>query len=154
MANLTMSGLDDLIDDMRRLGEESGPMAEAMVDAAVVEIREAWRETAEDYDLHASGEMIESIGFPKGTVKTGAMLYRDVYPQGKDTVTGVRNAEKAFLQHYGYKEKDGNYWVDEAEDRARLRIEKRLPEMWGEFLETGKVPIVNTAKSTITKHKK
>lgn len=151
--SIDMSGLDELIRDMNRLGENTGAIAEAMVDAAVVEIRDAWKETAEDYGYHASGEMIESIGFPDATVKTASMLYRDVYPQGKDSETGVRNAEKAFLQHYGYKKKDGSYWVDEAEARAAPRVAARLEKMWADFLDTGKVPTVNTGDSAVTTHK-
>jgi len=38
----------------------------------------------------------------------------DIYPQGKDG-RGIRNAEKAFILHYGTKRLTGSGWVDEAD---------------------------------------
>ena len=121
------------------MGQSSGDVAEAMVNAAVVEIRDAWKETAEKYDLHDTGDMIRSIGFPTPPQKIGAAIFRDVYPQGKDS-KGVRNAEKAFLLHYGTSRIKAKYWVDEAEAISGPRVQTRLEEIWGEFLETGKIP--------------
>ena len=139
MARLDTSGLDDLIAEMERMGQSSGDVAEAMVNAAVVEIRDAWKEPAEKYDLHDTGDMIRSIGFPTPPQKIGAAIFRDVYPQGKDS-KGVRNAEKAFLLHYGTSRIKAKYWVDEAEAISGPRVQERLEEIWGEFLETGKIP--------------
>lgn len=139
MARLDTSGLDDLIAEMERMGQSSGDVAEAMVDAAAVVIRDAWKETAEKYDLHDTGDMIRSIGFPTPPQKIGAAIFRDVYPQGKDS-KGVRNAEKAFLLHYGTSRIKAKYWVDEAEAISGPRVQERLEEIWGEFLETGKIP--------------
>ena len=159
MARFDTSGLDDLIREMRRMGQDSGAVAEAMVNAAVIEIRDAWRESAEEHGLRDTGAMIESIGF-NGPVKSiGDALYQDVYPQGKDD-KGVRNVEKAFLLHYGtgsavgrVRAKDhrstgglkATYWVDDADEKSGQRVQRRLEEMWGEFLETGKVPAVTDA---------
>lgn len=139
MARLDTSGLDDLIAEMERMGQSSGDVAEAMVNAAAVVIRDVWKETAEKYDLHDTGDMIRSIGFPTPPQKIGAAIFRDVYPQGKDS-KGVRNAEKAFLLHYGTSRIKAKYWVDEAEAISGPRVQKRLEEIWGEFLETGKIP--------------
>lgn len=139
MARLDTSGLDDLIAEMERMGQSSGDVAEAMVNAAAVVIRDAWKETAEKYGLHDTGDMIRSIGFPTPPQKIGAAIFRDVYPQGKDS-KGVRNAEKAFLLHYGTSRIKAKYWVDEAEAISGPRVQERLEEIWGEFLETGKIP--------------
>ena len=141
MARFDTSGLDDLVREMRRMGQDSGKVAEAMVQAAAIEIREAWKEAAEEHGLRDTGAMIESIGF-NGPVKSiGNALYQDVYPQGKDE-KGVRNAEKAFILHYGTTRRPGTYWVDDADEKSGQRVQRRLEEMWGEFLETGKVPSV------------
>lgn len=141
MARFNTVGLDDLISEMQRMGQDSGETAEAMVDAAVIEIRNAWRETAEKHGFHDTGAMISSIGFPNPAAKIGDMVYRDVYPQGKDA-KGTRNAEKAFILHYGKSGLKASYWTDEADELAGPRVQKRLEEMWAEFLETGKVPTV------------
>ena len=71
MARFDTSGLDDLIRDMTRRGESSGPMAEAMVAAATVEIKAAWRESAEAHKLRKTGDMIDAIGTPGPVMKIG-----------------------------------------------------------------------------------
>lgn len=147
MARMDTTGLDELIRDMQRLGESSGPMAEAMVDAASVEIKNAWRESAERYGLRDTGAMIESIGSPGGTKRLGDTLYRDIYPQGRDG-KGVRNAEKAFIHNYGTSSIRPTYWVDDAEAKAAPRVEAKLTDMWDEYLKTGQIPTVTDPSST------
>ena len=38
--------------------------------------------------------------------------------------------------------------MDEADAAAGPKVEKRLEEIWGEFLETGKVPVVTDANGS------
>ena len=140
MARLDISGMDKVISDMQRLGENSGPVAEAMVDAAAAVTRDAWKETAEEYRLHDSGDMINSINFTMRGVGSGlGVLTREIYPQGTDS-KGVRNAEKAYLLHYGTSRIKAKYWVDDAEERADQRVVPVMEQIWGEYLETGNVP--------------
>ena len=136
MARFDTSGLDDLIREMERLGEASGEIAEDMVTAAVEEIRDAWKESAEENNLRDSGDMIESIGFPQPMQRIGDVLYRDVYPQGTDR-KGVRNAEKAFLAHYGTSRQPATDWVDDADDKSGPRVDQRLTAIWEEHHKTG-----------------
>lgn len=112
-----------------------------MVNQAVVIIRDAWRESAEKHGLRDTGALIESIGFPEPVTKVGSVLSRDVYPQGKDA-KGTRNAEKAFILHYGTKKIPATYWVDDADDASGPRVQERLEQMWDEYLKTGRVPVV------------
>ena len=144
MARFDTSGLDELIHDMTRMGQNSGPVAEAMVAAGAAVIEDAWKESAEAHGLRNTGDMIGSIGSPDGTLNLGGVLARDVYPQGKDR-KGTRNAEKAFVLNYGKANFPATYWVDEADAKAEDRVQTTLEEMWGEFLETGKVPSVPAA---------
>lgn len=133
MARFEAPGLDDLIRDMQRLGEDAGPCAEAMVDQAAIVIRDEWRKSAEEKGLRATGAMIESIGFPEQVRKIGGVLSQDIYPQGTDS-KGTRNAEKAFILNYGSRRIAPTYWVDDADAASGPIIEAKLTEMWGEFL--------------------
>lgn len=141
MARFDTSGLDELIREMEHRGETSGEIAEAMVNAAVIEIRDAWKESAEEHGLRDTGAMIESIGFHQPVQRLGDVLYRDVYPQGTDG-KGVRNAEKAFIAHYGTRRQPATHWVDDADEKSGPKVEQRLTAIWGEYLETGKVPTI------------
>ncbi len=141
MARFDTTGLQELINDMRRMGEAAEPVAQAMTAAAAEEITAAWKSAAEEHDLRDTGAMIESIGYPDGVQRLGSTFAADIYPQGKDG-SGTRNAEKAFILNYGSKKIPPTYWVDEADKRSAETVQTRLEEMWGEFLETGQVPAV------------
>ena len=140
MANMDTSGLDELIRDMQRMGEDASEVAQAMVREAASVIRDAWKESAEKHGLIDTGAMIESIGYPGPVARIGDALYRDVYPLGKDR-KGTRNAEKAFVLNYGTSRILPTYWVDEAEDAAAPRVQERLEKIWNDYLETGKIPV-------------
>ena len=143
MAGFDASGLDELIRDMTRLGQRTGAMAQAMTQEAGNEIAASWRREAEKRKFRKSGAMIESIGTPEGVQSfgSGGTVYVDVYPQGKDK-KGTRNAEKAFILHYGTKHIQPSYWADAANDAAEPVVGEKLEEMWGNYLETGTVPAV------------
>lgn len=139
MARLESTGLDELVNEMRRLGEAAGPVAQEMCDAAAEVIRESWRESAREYGYEApgstgrgTGEMIESI---KYVVPFAGLLLRDIYPTGKDS-DGVDNAEKAFILHYGRSNMKGTYWVDHAETRAGPEAIEKCKEIWDRFLKS------------------
>lgn len=138
MASFDSSGLDDLIREMERANMANGELAEAMVNAAVVEIRDCWRKSAQQHGLIDTGDMLDSIGFPEPVKKIGEILYRDVYPQGKDR-KGVRNAEKAFILHYGKKNFQPTYWVDDANDMASVRVADKLNAMWKDYQQNGTI---------------
>lgn len=133
MARFDTTGIQDIISAMERMGQDVGPVAEEMVDAAVGEIRDAWRASADAHGHRDTGAMIESIGFGPGPVRAGGILYRDVYPQGKDS-KGTRNAEKAFILHYGCKRFPGSYWVDEADEKAAEPAQAKIEAIWDRFL--------------------
>lgn len=141
MARFDAPGLDSLIKEMERMGQASGEVAESMVNAAVSVIRDEWKDSAERHGLRDTGAMIDSIGFPGPVQNVGGTLFRDVYPQGVDG-KGTRNAEKAFILNYGKHNQEPTYWVDEADAAAGPKVQARLEEIWAEFLETGRPPII------------
>lgn len=134
MARFDTSGIDDIIQSMERMNLEVSPVAEEMCMAAVEVIRDAWRESAEEHGFRDTGAMIDSIGFGPAPIRAGAIIYNDVYPQGKDS-KGTRNAEKAFILHYGSKRIPASYWVDEADARSVEPVNAKTREIWDRFIE-------------------
>ena len=134
MASFACEGLDELVNEMRKMGQMQGPVVAEMLDAAAEIVRESWQESARAHGHVDTGAMINSIDFPvKGDARA---LYRDIYPQGTDA-KGVRNAEKAFILHYGKSSKAGTYWVDEAETKAGPSAIAACQEIWDRFLQSG-----------------
>ena len=81
----------------------------------------------------------------------GGVKYIDIYPQGKDR-KGVRNAEKAFLLHYGTSKIKPTRWVDEAESRGEAYALPAMERVWNQYLETGAVPDVPLTKNNSRGH--
>ena len=133
MARFDTRGLDELVNEMQRLGQDEGPVVDEMLDTAAGIIRDQWRETAREHGHIDTGAMIDSVDF---TVKGNARaLFRDIYPQGSDS-KGVRNAEKAFILHYGKHNMPGDYWVDDAERKAGPEAIEACQNIWDRFLKS------------------
>lgn len=103
MARFDMTGLDELMQDMERKGQLVGEVADQMVAAGAEEVVNAWKTQAAQFikDPRATGAMAASVKASR-SVRAGNATYSDIYPQGNDS-KGVRNAEKAFILHYGKK---------------------------------------------------
>ena len=134
MARFDMSGLNSVIDEMRRLGEDTGPVAEQMIMAGAEKVKQAWKRSAEDHNHRDTGDMINSIGYLRKPAKIGDALGIDIYPQGKDH-KGVRNDEKAFILHYGTSKRPGSRWVDDADKYSEETVVPEMKKIWDEYIE-------------------
>lgn len=144
MATIDTSGLDEMIRAMERLGQNTEAVASVMLEAGAQDIQSAWKESMEEHRLRDTGDMIDSVIVAKGA---GGARYRDILPNGKDR-KGVRNAEKAFVLHYGRngaRKIKATYWLDDAEAQGNVRVENTVNGLWGQYLETGQVPIIPAA---------
>lgn len=134
MARFEMDGFDDLLADMKRLGELSGDVADEMLMAGAEEVKKAWKDSAVRSGHRDTGDMIDSIGY-KGKPKTaGDIRTIDIYPQGKDR-KGVRNAEKAFILNYGTKTRTASHWIDDADKASGEPVMTVMTEIWEKHLE-------------------
>ena len=154
MARFDTTGMDELLADMKRLGELSGEVSDKMLMAGAEAIKGAWKESAERHRLRDSGDMIESIGFPKSPKTAGDVRTIDIYPQGNDK-HGVRNATKAFVLNYGTKGSTSEnaqrkrrkmdkrpgpgipatHWVDDADKASGEPVMAAMTKIWDEHLK-------------------
>lgn len=141
MARFDMSGLDDTIREMQRMGEQSGKAAKAMLQAGAEKVKAAWRKATEAHELVDTGDMLESIGFRREPKQIGDALSIDIYPQGKDR-KGVRNAEKAFILHYGTSSRAATRFIDDADAMSEAEAIPAMEAVWDEYIKTGSVPRV------------
>lgn len=133
MARFDASGLDDIVRQMAAIGELASETADEMLIAGAKEVAEGWKEAAEQYGLKDTGDMIKSIK-PTRAKTLGGVRTIEIYPQGKDR-KGVRNAEKAFLLHYGTSSIKAKRWVDKAEQISAETAEKAMRETWEKELK-------------------
>ena len=134
MAKMSSSGLDEIFKQMYDMGEMMGEVADRMLYAGAEEVRKAWRKVANDLNYKDTGRMIESIDYAKGkSGKASDVKAVAIYPQGVNH-KNVRNAEIAYILHYGTSKRPGSYWVDTAEALAAPEVERVVTEIWGEEL--------------------
>ena len=134
MARFDVSGLDETIEEMKRLGQMTGQTADAMLMAGADEVRKAWRQSAEEHRHRDTGDMIASIGFARKPKEIGSIRTIDIYPQGKDK-RNIRNAEKAFILHYGTTKIRGSRWVDDADKSSEQTVVPAMIRVWEQFLQ-------------------
>ena len=134
MARFDVSGLDETIEEMKRLGQMTGQTADAMLMAGAEEVRKAWRQSAEEHRHRDTGDMIASIGFARTPKDVGSIRSIDIYPQGKDK-RNIRNAEKAFILHYGTTKIRGSRWVDDADKISEQTVVPAMIRVWEQFLQ-------------------
>lgn len=137
MARFDTSGLDEAVRYLERLGESTGQLADEMLLAGAREAQLAWVEAAERHRHRKTGDMIESIGYGRKPKTVDGVRTIDIYPRGKDR-KGVKNAEKAFILHYGKTlNRGGNnasHWVDDADRTSDRTVVPAMLEVFDEHL--------------------
>jgi len=132
MARFQTDGLDDLIEDLKSLGETTGELADKMLLAGAEEVKQAWRRAAKLHNLIDTGDMFNSIGYSRKPKMVSDIKMIDIYPQGTDR-KGIRNAEKAFILNYGgsnQKKRPATHWIDTADDLSAEPVEKAMREVY------------------------
>lgn len=134
MAEFKTSGdlIDDIAKELKQLGEDvSGKLGQEMLDEGAEIIEFNWVKAIKNHKHIDTGDMVRSVGTAKGTK---AKKFRDIYPQGKDE-KGVRNAEKAFIAHYGKSGQLGTRFVDEAESNSGAECAVAMQKKLDEYIE-------------------
>ncbi|HHU77830.1 MAG TPA: HK97 gp10 family phage protein [Clostridiales bacterium] len=134
MARFRTEGLDELIDRMTEMELTTGELADEMLFAGAEEVKKAWKKSAEQHRHRDTGDMINAINYSRQVRKIGDIKEVDIYPQGKDR-KGVRNAEKAFILHYGSSKLQASHWVDYADAIAGPMVEDRLNNIFDDWLK-------------------
>lgn len=129
MARFSTDGLDSIIDDLKAIGELSGEMADEMLLAGAEEVKQAWRRAAKMHGHFDTGDMFNSINYSSKPKLVSDIKMIDIYPQGTDRKK-VRNAEKAFILHYGTSKRPGSHWIDTADDLSAEPVEKAMREIY------------------------
>lgn len=137
MASFESEGFDEILADMKKMGELAGDVADEMLLEGAGILAQEWKLMARQYGFVDSGDMIESITHPKAPKQKGDIREIDVSPKGKDK-TGTRNAEKAFILNYGSSRIDKTNWADQADANAEPLVLEAYQEIWDKFIEGGK----------------
>lgn len=139
MARFLYSGIDQVVEEMKRLGLMSSPLVDDMLEAGGKEMVEARKDVINRYGLVESKSMRDHEKHDKRPTRVTGAAFTDVYSRGKDK-KGVRNAEKEFIQHYG---RDGSkpitatHFVDVADKEGAAKADAAMIGVFDAYLEKG-----------------
>ena len=134
MALFNGEGFDELLADLKQHGDLVSTAAPDMLQAGAAVVSDAWRDAIRAHDLIDTGDMIDSVG-PSDVVNTSSEKKIAVYPHGRDR-KGIRNAEKAFINHYGASRRKATHFVDDAETKAEGPAVDAMAAVWFDKLES------------------
>lgn len=138
MARFDVTGMQDTIRELNRLGEEIGPTADAMLHAGGEVMVQGWQYQAAKHGHIRTGAMYDSIkqSSPK-TIKGVRQI--TVYPMGTDSYNRrkpVRNAEKGFVLNYGWSRRAGSHWAEEAEETSAEPAVDAMENVMDKFIQS------------------
>lgn len=136
MARLDMSGMDEVIQQMKNMQMLTSKIADEMLVAGAEVMEQSWKKTIARFGLIDTDDMRKSVGYTRKPKSINDVRSIDIYPQGKDR-DGVRNAEKAFVLHYGRSNMDPTAFVDVAEQEAKAEADAAMEKIWDDFIENG-----------------
>ena len=121
----------DITKSLEELGEDAGKkLRSEMLDTGAKIMVEEWKGAIKRHKHIDTGEMRDSVA-PRGSK---AKSIREIYLQGTDK-KGVRNAEKAYIAHYGKSGQIGTRFVDEAEENGEARCAKAMQNKLDDYIK-------------------
>lgn len=140
MADFKASGIDELAAEMEKLGQlDNGELVEKMLDAGARIVKNEWengiRKTVKNKDKRSTGALEKSVKIDKKVTFSQGVSSKNIVPSGKDS-KGVRNAEKAYILHYGKSGQLATLFVDEVESKAEEQAVEAMQDVFNEFIKT------------------
>lgn len=135
MAKVTLSGLDDVIRTVTKLGAAADKMVDDMLNAGGFAAKTKLQDIVSTSHRHIlTGSMHDKTGYtdPK---TVGSSRETVVYPRGKDK-KGTSNALKGFVLNYGSPARGivGDHWFDYGSSAAEPEIEKEMRRVFEETI--------------------
>ena len=143
MAQLSFSGLDELILSMSEVEEIPADVQDAMLNAGADVVVQAQKRAAEDMGIQDTGLTIGSIKKSKIKLKDGRRVIY-VYPSGtrirglakKGNPIRVRNAEIAFVNEYGTRTQPARPFVWKGNETSAKETTQAEAEIYNRWLRS------------------
>lgn len=128
MALFDSEGFDELVAELKKESERLTSKAPDMLKAGADVLADAWREAIRRHELIDTGDMLDSVSVSDLVVSSSEKKIT-VSPAGKDR-KGIRNGEKAFVNHYGASHRQATHFVDDAEQSASEPLVDAMRTIW------------------------
>lgn len=147
MAKFVVSGLLELQKEIAKISElDNGALAKEMLCEGSKDVANVWHEEAQRRHNKHTGNMNRSIDSSKPK-KNKIGRYTVTYPMGTENrirhgvEIKMRDAEKAFYQHYGYVNPwngyfySGDRWVEIVDMRSEPLVDKKMQSVFDKWLQ-------------------
>lgn len=145
MAHITTSGFSDFLKDLEALGDDADAMAADMLEAGAEVAVVEWKKGIQNEQHKIAAKDGKGFIDKRGYIDTGDMVNSvgrilkkersaEIYPQGIDH-KGIRNAEKAFVLHYGTSHYQGSRFVDDIDDKTAPEAVVAMGKVMDEYIE-------------------
>ncbi|MCM1220553.1 MAG: hypothetical protein NC548_39310 [Lachnospiraceae bacterium] len=137
MAEISTSGLEELLSDMAAIAEIPDAVLLEMLTAEAEVIVEAQAAEARAMGVYDTGTTAESITFDKKlkTTADGKAVY--VYPKGSRSDGSRRRvAEVAFINEFGKKGQPARPFINTANERKGDEAVKAAEQVYDDFLKS------------------
>lgn len=145
MARIKSDGLEEMARVLKGLSAAINNAQPQIMEAGAKVLVDEWKAVIQEKSHVDTGDMRDSVAATQPKEIAGGYAV-EVYPQGTDR-KGVRNAEKAFLLHYGWKankkkkrktsrqDSNGDHFVDEIESRGGARAVEAMQAELNQIVE-------------------
>lgn len=133
------NGIDSLAAELKKMGQlDNDELVGEMLSAGAEVVKDEWikgvQQAVKNKDRRSKGELEESIQVSRKVEKLQNISAKTVSPAGKDS-KGVRNAEKAFILHYGKSGQPATLFVDDVETAAEEKAAEKMQEVFNDYME-------------------
>lgn len=136
MATIDLSGLDDVIRDLDRLGTNVGKTIDKMLSAGGYAMKAKQQDVVSTSHRHIlTGSMHDKIGYSNPKT-VGSARQTTVYPRGADRKK-TSNALKGFVLNYGSVVRGivGDHWFDYGVYAATPEVEEAMRQTFEEEID-------------------
>lgn len=136
MAQFNVTGIESIIKQLTRMGDDAGEVADKMLRAGAEIVAWEWQKAIKGAGHIDTGAMLLSVK-PDNQIKvSGDERSITVSPRGSDA-KGTRNAEKAFIANYGRRRQRGSGFVTIAQENAEGPATSAMEAIWNQFIASG-----------------
>lgn len=133
MATFNVTGIESIIKDLQRMGNEAQGVAQQMLFAGADVMVWEWQHAIQAAGLIDTGAMLLSVKPDKAVKEKAGVMQITVYPRGSDE-SGTRNAEKGFIANYGRIHQNADHHVDKAIETAQAPVWSAMEGVWDQFI--------------------
>lgn len=133
MAKITLDGLDDVLNVLRRTAEGMTEVVDDMLTAGGEVANKAQQEAIYRHKHHRTYSMVDNVRYERPRLSLySSGRYVSSYSRGADKF-GTSNQKKAFILNYSF-----SHWFDEAYEKANPQITAEMRKVWDKWNpETG-----------------